>query len=86
MCVCTYVCTSILYVLLLYFAYIRCVCLLVCFLFHVQLPAVGTSQGKVVVLSLDPSRGEVVCPVSAFVAHQPQPGKHDNRFGQLGKQ
>ena len=27
-----------------------------------------------------------VCPVSVFLAHQPQPGKHDSRFGQLGKQ
>lgn len=27
-----------------------------------------------------------VCPVSVFTAHNPQPDRHDNRFGQLGKQ
>ena len=60
------------------------ICAFFCFL--LQLLGVGTSQGKLLVLSLDSSRGGAVCPVSVFVAHQPQPGKHDSRFGQLGKQ
>ena len=32
------------------------------------------------------SNKALVCPVSVFTAHKPQPGNHDNRFGQLGKQ
>ena len=64
--------------------------------FFIQYLAVGSSQGKVGIFSLDSSShddvygggayGSLVCPVSLFLAHKPQPGNHDNRFGQLGKQ
>ena len=52
---------------------------------HMQLFAVGSSQGKVGVFTVEQGR-DVVCPVSVFEAHHPQPGKQDQRFGQLGHQ
>ena len=50
-----------------------------------QLFAVGSAQGKVGVFTVEQGR-DVVCPVSVFEAHHPQPGKQDQRFGQLGHQ
>lgn len=73
--------------------------LLFCFFNYIiillQCFAVGASNGKVGIFSLANNTndhemggayGNLVCPVSMFVAHKPQPGNHDDRFGQLGKQ